>query len=394
MPIVSANRLLQGFFRIRTRLLLVNAFLVVVPLAGLFFARSYERELLRSEEEGMAVLAEVLAAGARGSGPGDTLAVTPSLEASTRAGAVRLGAQVRLLDTTGRAVLDTGPEHVVVVTRGRRLLPVAAYRAPPERVVGDPRPASGLFLERAEVARALRGQHGRATRIASQVRSVRLYVAEPVRDRNGAVVGGVYVSRTTYPVLVALYRVRNRLFQIAFLSLVLAVLVTSFFALTISRPLRKLTRATQRLAAGERGVALRLGRHDEIGELARDFDAMAHELDTRLGYVSELAANVSHEFKTPIASIRGAAELLRDGAADEPEARRRFLENILADTERLSSLVSRLLELSRIEAGEPRAARLGADQPARQCSAVLGPRDSDRARCVERGRPGAADRGA
>ena len=63
----------------------------------------------------------------------------------------------------------------------------------------------------------------------------------------------------------------------------------------------------------------------------------------------ELEAKPIDEFKTPIASIRGAAELLRDGAAEDPSARARFLENILGDTERLAALVSRLLELSRIE---------------------------------------------
>jgi two-component system, OmpR family, sensor histidine kinase ChvG len=162
-------------------------------------------------------------------------------------------------------------------------------------------------------------------------------------------VGVVYVSRTTYPVMVSLYRVRNGLERVALGSLAVALVVALFLAFTISRPLRKLTAAARRIAAGERGVALKLSGRDEVADLARNFDHMARELDARLGYISELAANVSHEFKTPIASIRGAAELLREGAADDPEARARFLDNILGDTDRLSRLVSRLLELSRIE---------------------------------------------
>src|SRR5205823_3398892 len=133
-------------------------------------------------------------------------------------------------------------------------------------------------------------------------------------------------------------------------SLVLALAMALFFGLTISRPLARLTDAAQRIAGGERGVALKLKGRDEVAVLARAFDAMARELDARLGYISELAANVSHEFKTPIASIRGAAELLREGASDDPVARARFLGNILDDTDRLALLVTRLLELSRIEA--------------------------------------------
>jgi two-component system sensor histidine kinase ChvG len=128
-----------------------------------------------------------------------------------------------------------------------------------------------------------------------------------------------------------------------------SALLAIFLTLTIARPLRQLAAAAGRIAAGERGVALKLRGRDEIAGLARDFDAMARALDERLAFISELAANVSHEFKTPIASVRGAAELLRDGAADDPAARARFLGNILADAERLSALVSRLLELSRVE---------------------------------------------
>jgi two-component system sensor histidine kinase ChvG len=77
---------------------------------------------------------------------------------------------------------------------------------------------------------------------------------------------------------------------------------------------------------------------------------MAERLDARAHDVAELAANLSHEFKSPLTSIRGAAELLAEGAADDPDARRLFLDNIQADAGRLDRLVTRLLELSRAEA--------------------------------------------
>ena len=77
---------------------------------------------------------------------------------------------------------------------------------------------------------------------------------------------------------------------------------------------------------------------------------MKERLDARLRYISDFAADVAHEFKSPLTAIGGAAELLAEGAADDPEARRRFLDNIRLDVERLDRLVSRLLELSRIEA--------------------------------------------
>jgi two-component system sensor histidine kinase ChvG len=108
----------------------------------------------------------------------------------------------------------------------------------------------------------------------------------------------------------------------------------------------------QRIARGDRSQRLALERRDEIGELARTFDQMERRLDERARYVAELTADISHEFKSPLAGIRGAAELLSEGAADDPEARQRFLHNILTDAHRLDRLVSRLLELSRAEAND------------------------------------------
>jgi two-component system sensor histidine kinase ChvG len=79
---------------------------------------------------------------------------------------------------------------------------------------------------------------------------------------------------------------------------------------------------------------------------------MTLKLEARHRYISAFAADVAHELKSPLTSIRGAAELLSEGAADDLDARRRFLENIGLDVARLDRLVSRLLELSRIDASE------------------------------------------
>lgn len=345
-----APRWRRELHSIRARLLLVNAFLVIVPIAGISFARTYERELLRAEEEGIIALATTLAATVPDGDP--VVLAPPALAAASRAAAAQLRAQVRVLDPSGRVVFDTGPEVVDLRTRGRRLIPASLDRRAPRRVavVDDPPPSDERYASRPEVAAALAGRPGRFARAVTNLRGFRLFVAEPIRPRpGGPVVGAVYVTRSTYPVLLSLYWARNALIKVALGSLVVGTLVAIFLALTISRPLRRLAEAAGRIAAGERGVSLNLGGRDEIGRLARDFDAMARALDARLAYISELAANVSHEFKTPIASMRGAAELLRDGAADDPEARRRFLGNILEDAERLSRLVTRLLELSRIE---------------------------------------------
>jgi len=128
--------------------------------------------------------------------------------------------------------------------------------------------------------------------------------------------------------------------------------MTLLLAWTISRPLERLAHAARRIAAGDSGLDVPVAGGGEISELAEAFREMTRKLEARHRYISTFAADVAHEFKSPLTSIRGAAELLAEGAADELDARQRFLENIALDAARLDRLVSRLLELSRIDASE------------------------------------------
>jgi two-component system sensor histidine kinase ChvG len=187
--------------------------------------------------------------------------------------------------------------------------------------------------ERHEVVTAFAGSRATATRYAQRPPAVFLFLAEPVRHA-GAVVGVVYVTRSTQPVLMEMHRVRRGLVWVLCITLGLTAVVTISLSLTISRPLERLARAARRISAGETGVEVPLGGGGEIGELAREFDQMTRRLEQRQRYISEFAADVAHEFKSPLTSIRGAAELLTEGADDDPDARRRFLDNIKLDSER------------------------------------------------------------
>jgi two-component system sensor histidine kinase ChvG len=294
--------------KIGARVLAVNVLIVAVPIAGVFFAHRYEREMLRALEDDMVHQAEALRvlAAVPGRALEDHGPELAGLAAVT-------GARLRLLDGAGRVVADSGFEC-------------------DEELGGRP-----------EVVRALAGGYGAASRL--EAGRVYLFVALPLRG------GGVaYVSRSTAPAKLALYRLRRMLFHLFVGAVAATAIVSLFLAATISRPLGRLTRLAGRAAAGDRSVSLALHRKDEIGELARAFDALTHKLDGRARDVAELAANISHEFKSPLTSMRGAAELLLDGAGDDPAVRRRFLENVLGDCERLDRLVTRLLELSRVEA--------------------------------------------
>jgi signal transduction histidine kinase len=129
-------------------------------------------------------------------------------------------------------------------------------------------------------------------------------------------------------------------------------LIGFVFIRAITRPMHELIERTARIAAGDRTAFRPLSRHgtSEMAELSGAFLDMAGKLQTRSDMIRTFATHVSHELKSPLTAIQGAAELLRDAGDEmEPATRARFHANILADAERLSRLVRRLIELARAE---------------------------------------------
>jgi two-component system sensor histidine kinase ChvG len=333
--------------RIRWRLVLINLLIVSVPLLGIGFARFYEREMLRSLEDDMIHQAMLVRAVVLGDPAGPSLATrTPLLAAIARETRMR----IRFLDTHATVLADShvdGPPEGTI--EGEALARVGVAPNPPAE--GHVAPPMNLPA-RPEIARALAGGYGAATRVWRFAGGTRVYlfVALPIRAADGVVQGVVYVTRSTLPVVAAMHRLRVTLWRVLLGAFATTAILTLYLAATIARPLGRLTGVAQRIAGGSRVEPMGLERRDEIGRLARAVDTMAQKLDARANDVAELAANLSHEFKSPLTSIRGAAELLLEGAADDPDARRLFLENIRGDAARLDRLVTRLLELSRLEA--------------------------------------------
>jgi two-component system, OmpR family, sensor histidine kinase ChvG len=343
--------------RIRTRLLLVNAIVVAVPLVGISFARMHESQLLAALEADMVHQAELVRAVVLAEPDRPLAAFEPVLAAA--AGDTRT--RIRLLDASGDVRADShrggppeGAERPVPRLLRGRTPDHAAPRPRPDDLT--PRPEDQP-AHRREVIDALAGRYGAATRLWTQRDRVYLFSALPIRRpgtpgtaAEGAVAGVVYVTRSTHDVKLALYRLRAWLFRLLAATLAVTALVTLILATTIARPLARLTRRAQRIAARLPAEPDRLaGRADEIGQLARAVAAMTDELERRAHDARTLAADISHEFKTPLTAIRGAAELLRDGAGDDPADRDHFLAMILDDAARLDRLVSRLLELARVE---------------------------------------------
>lgn len=138
----------------------------------------------------------------------------------------------------------------------------------------------------------------------------------------------------------------------AAIALPIAVLLAVVVSQYITRPLQQLTVASQRMAAGSFDVEVSVDRRDEVGRLAQAFSSMALRVGEAHSQMRMLVANVSHDMKTPLTSILGFAQALRDtGAADEAEVKRMGAV-IYDEASRLSTRLNDLLYLSELESGQ------------------------------------------
>jgi signal transduction histidine kinase len=171
-----------------------------------------------------------------------------------------------------------------------------------------------------------------------------------VPDRSGDV---LLLSSSLHDVEENVALVRERVVWAGLVALGVSLLVGLAAALAFGRRVRRLERAAERIAAGDFGeVVIDRGR-DELGELAAAFDRMRLQLaqldDARRSFI----AHASHELRTPIFSLGGFLELLRDEQLDEA-TRDEFLGTMAEQVERLAKLAGDLLDLSRIDAGQLR----------------------------------------
>ena len=136
------------------------------------------------------------------------------------------------------------------------------------------------------------------------------------------------------------------------IALALSAIVAVLLARSIARPLQALTRASEEMARGNYDQQIPLRRRDEVGRLASAFNEMARQVGRSHVQMRALVANVSHDLKTPLTSILGFAQALRDGAVTGPEQTAETGAIIHEEAERMQALVEDLLYLSEIEAGE------------------------------------------
>jgi len=202
-----------------------------------------------------------------------------------------------------------------------------------------------------EVMAAFQGEIGRQERTtAGGERSVTLYRAAPIRS-HGEIVGVALASQTTRRILLDLYAVRLGIFRIFVVSVAVSALLSLLIAATIVRPLSKLRREAGAIVDRRgrlTGTFTGSRRLDEIGDLARALQTLTGSLERHIRFIESFSADVSHEFKNPLASIRTATDMLAE--VDAPEDRERFVRIIQQEIARMENLLSGIREVTLIDA--------------------------------------------
>ena len=197
-----------------------------------------------------------------------------------------------------------------------------------------------------EVHRTMQGQYGaRATRTDPDDPMTSTYfVASPIRAGN-EIVGVLAVCKPSRSVAVFLNTAKRQIAVAGGIAAIVVVVVGMAVSLWIVWPVEKLTRYAKAIRDGKRAPPPRLG-SGEIGALGVAFEEMRTALEGRQ-YVEEYIQTLTHQMKSPLSAIRGAAELLEEDMPDD--RRRQFLHNLRSESDRIQDLIDRMLQLSALE---------------------------------------------
>lgn len=373
--------------RLRWLLLSVLLFAAALPGVAALSLRVYENALVRRTEAEVSAQAAALAASAALVWPGAPAvslppdADAPPPEASRidpYTAAITTGIDLRsslILPERPAAMRPSAPPDPAALEAAHRFAPAVAETklATLASIVLLDRDGTmvsgrqiGLSLGHLpEVRAALAGgaqtvlrdnssyNYGYLLSWLSRATNIRLHHARAILV-GGKVVGVVLLSRSPSALFRGMWEDWGKIAFGVGAIFVLLVMIAAVLARTIVTPLERLSAATRALAEG-RSAWLRRPTMEvrEVQGLYTDFTAMAEAIERRGRYLRDFAASLSHEFKTPLAGIRGGIELLQDHAATMSEDERaRFLSNMQGDADRLSRLVSRLLELAKADMGK------------------------------------------
>ncbi len=367
---------LSRFSPITRRILAVNMLALAVLVVGLLYVGEYRDGLINAEVEAMTTQADLIAAalgeaavGAEGSD--DQRLIVDVARQVVRRLADISKTRAQLIDHEGHVVTDSqflvGPGGTVRIDS----LP------PPEeewsvfgfflgiydrigrwlrgtRTEHIDLDVLGASSNLAETRRALVGEHGSAIFSAPDGTLI-ISVAAPVQ-RYKRVLGALLLFRDSRTIDEAVFQVRLDILKVFAIALLVTIALSVYLAGTIAQPLRRLAAAADRV---RRGVAHHYmlpdlsGRTDEIGELGGALKEMTEALWQRMNAIEGFAADVAHEIKNPLTSLRSAVETA--ARVQDPEQQRKLMAIIQDDISRLDRLISDISDASRLDAELSRA---------------------------------------
>ena len=250
--------------------------------------------------------------------------------------------------STGKAA-DTAPPVGTVILNGDEL---AVLRGEAESETEEIKASAGVTAaapetssEETSVAGTFLWEHPLLTDKKSYA------YALPVTGEEQAPVGYILVVSTA-ETWNTLMNTTVRSVTVAALWIFLAALIAIYFITerTVA-PLRDMSRAVKRMAVGQYDVRVRVHGKDEVAELAAAFNQMAESLENLERMRNSFVANVSHDLRTPMTTISGFVDGILDGVIP-PEQQKHYLTVVSGEVRRLSRLVTALLDVSRLQAGD------------------------------------------
>jgi two-component system sensor histidine kinase ChvG len=363
------------------RILMVNALPLALLVVALLYLDQYQNGLLEAQVTALREQARVFAGALGESAVRTTDPDNPKLVSEVAASLLRRlteptpDAQARLYAPDGTVLADSrqraGPGGVVTTeplpppldhgpilgTIGwiyDRVLGVLPHEAPTTLV--DTTPSAGGPDWQPDVKEELRlNSAGNSNETAPYIRRTKdnrllVTVAVPV-ERDKHTVGIISLTREAREVDESLFTVRMSILALFGLALGLTVLLSWYLSLTIARPILRLAEAAADMREGGRSGSVPsslLRRRDEVGVLASALSDSSAALWARMDATERFAADVAHEIKNPLSSIRSAIETLR--RIEEPSRQRQLLTIIAQDVVRLDRLISDVSDASRLDA--------------------------------------------
>jgi two-component system sensor histidine kinase ChvG len=360
------------------RILTVNLVAIGSLVAGLLYLGEYRRSLIANELTSLRAQAEMFAA-ALGEGavvseaPNGQFLVSDVAHQITRRLVAITETRARLFRADGALIVDSrrlgGAGGTVQIeelpppdTGIDPLGSVLEFYDEVARKLRDEEPlpryrenAVQSASDFAETLAALTGESAIAARRLGR-NGLLLTASVPVQ-RYKQVLGAIMLSKDGRKIESALYDVRVDILRVVGVALTVTILLSLYLAGTIARPIRRLAVAAERIR-NDRGRKETMpgltDRDDEIGDLAESLKAMTEALWLRMDAIERFAADVSHEIKNPLTSLRSAVETA--GRIDDPERRQKLMAIILDDVARLDRLISDISNASRLDAELSRTA--------------------------------------